>query len=138
MMLLLITLLILIFISVRFYLHTQKPAKENPKERLGIATWTLLHAVVDLSPPDKLTIIKRWITDLSLIYPCTECKEDMQAYITENPIDDSTSATMVKWMFKFHNHVNQKLGKPLMTPSEYVDSPIRVASCPSCFRGRIE
>ena len=78
---------------------------EINKEKLGHATWYLLHEIA--KQPDKNQMaFDAFVQSLSLIYPCKVCrqhfKENLKKY---SLIMDSIS------MCNFHNHVNYQLNK---------------------------
>jgi hypothetical protein len=51
--------------------------------------------------------------------PCPECREHSLAYARTRPPDFSGSHAFQIWSWEFHNSVNARLGKPLMSAEEY-------------------
>lgn len=130
-----IFLVLVLSLIVLIFWRSEQPVLTDPRKKLGNATWTLLHAIADRSSSDGLARIPQWIEDLSEIYPCLECRAHMKQYLRDHPVNNSSGGALIKWMFDFHNSVNEKLGKPKMTPAEYTFSSIRITSCPTCQSG---
>ena len=77
---------------------------EINKEKLGHATWYLMHEI-SKQPPSPY--FKDFITSLSKIYPCKVCRKHFQNNLKQYSLyQDPMSMCM------FHNHVNYQLGKP--------------------------
>lgn len=113
---------------------------------IGRGIWLYLHAIAEnfaLFPTtDYLQKFQNHISSFAWIYPCDSCKNDMSVYIENNPLSQITNrAEAVHWMFTFHNHVNQKIGKSVMTREQYLsrlshfEPPIDLSTtiqCHSC------
>jgi hypothetical protein len=106
----------------------------NTKEIWGPKVWFLIHRLAAFS--DRTDIVGAWkgmLVQLNLILPCELCKKHMKAYISANPIErgfvplgvvgnrnsivkKQTGAEIrdgiIKWTFRFHNHVNTSRGVP--------------------------
>lgn len=87
-------------------------ACEINKEKLGHATWYLLHEIAKQPNSPYFNI---FIESLAELYPCVLCrkhfKENLQQYsLYQTPMS----------MCKFHNHVNYQLGKPEFNCTAYI------------------
>lgn len=51
--------------------------------------------------------------------PCAECRGHSKEYISENPPDLSSSQSLQVWAWRFHNAVNERLGKALLPFAAY-------------------
>lgn len=94
------------------------------KKKLGQSTWFYLHAMADHFPlvPDADTIacMKSHIDGFARFYPCVECRQHMQHYLIDRPVMADSRLQLVRWMFRFHNSVNTRLGKDVMQSDQYV------------------
>lgn len=94
------------------------------KTRLGQSTWFYLHAMADHYPitPDVATValVKDHISGFAAFYPCGECRAHMTQYLIDKPVMADSRLQLVRWMFRFHNSVNTRLGKKVMQSDEYV------------------
>ena len=86
---------------------------ELRRSKWGPGCWAFLHAAaaVAVDPP----AVTELIALLPRVLPCEECRKHSQAYLEANPpgetIVDAASAS--RFVFDFHNEVNQRIGKPL-------------------------
>lgn len=50
-------------------------------------------------------------------YPCAKCRRHASEYIAKHPIEKywNTNKGIFKWSWIFHNDVNERLGKPLVS-----------------------
>lgn len=96
-----------------------EPREDCPldKVRLGISTWGLLHTMAAFysdNPTDtEKRDMKTFFEVLSRLYPCEYCAKDFRSDIKVNPINVNSQKDLALWLCKFHNRVNDKLGKPL-------------------------
>jgi len=85
----------------------------------GPQLWTILHkfgasagtSIKNLSI-DEFREITWLLNHLEMIVPCPECREHIKIYRQETGIP-FTVATVAEWIWKFHNAVNKRLGKPV-------------------------
>lgn len=78
------------------------------------STWQLLHMYAYLNQ-DKKSIINLFHS-LSNALPCKKCSNHMQQYLKRFPIDSSTN--LFKWTVDFHNEVNKRTNKKVITYEE--------------------
>lgn len=86
------------------------------KEEIGTSSWILLHSIVsrfeDKEPSQTEKIeMKRFLELFGKVYPIREHGQNMIQYIKSNPIDVTNRFTLGQWLSKYHNSVNNKLGK---------------------------
>lgn len=83
---------------------------------LGRSTWTFLHTTAAYLPQKLSESQSRHfellVGAVAALYPCRGCAEHMSAYLEANPFDASSKASISQWLCRFHNEVNQMLGKP--------------------------
>ncbi|XP_068158762.1 FAD-linked sulfhydryl oxidase ALR [Drosophila tropicalis] len=92
------------------------------KVRLGISTWGLLHTMAAFysdNPTDReKRDMKTFFEVLSRLYPCEFCAKDFRTDLDVNPINVNSQKDLTLWLCKFHNRVNDKLGKPIFDCSK--------------------
>lgn len=88
----------------------------------GPAMWFSFHTgaahLPDVLSPISAGRIKNFINGIPEIVPCVECSEHARAFIENNRtrIDNIKRGDDVfKFYVDFHNYVNQRLGKPLVS-----------------------
>lgn len=95
----------------------------NNPEYVGPGIWYTMHSMAYYAqnPPDAFRFAQ-WIRWLSITFPCLTCREHFQLYLKNNPIDLSNQEyykgrriSLFKWTWKFHNTVNRRLNKPIVT-----------------------
>jgi hypothetical protein len=92
----------------------------------GNLFWTSLHLLsFDYDPVDK-DRMKAYILSLGAVLPCPSCRDHFAANITQRlPINDPSAISLdqalqskdllTKWLYDFHNLVNEQTGKPANT-----------------------
>lgn len=91
------------------------PESCSDKEELGRGTWKLLHSIAEHIPPTGSNVYKfhAFLDLLAELYPCGECRAHLKQNLAlERPMLDSVS------MCRFHNVINEQLGKPLFDCDE--------------------
>jgi hypothetical protein len=85
---------------------------DQDPEKWGPHTWATIHSFALRS--DTLETIDSFLlflTTLGTLIPCSVCRNDFADYLRSNrPI----SGSAFKWTIDFHNHVNRKIGKPIV------------------------
>jgi hypothetical protein len=94
-----------------------------PKNEWGNQGWNWLHLTAinysqNPSPEDKKIIVDR-ITKFIYRLPCADCQLHAIKYLRENPINVVNSNELQHWAWRFHNFVNFRLNKPLMSFKDY-------------------
>ncbi|KAF9764285.1 FAD-linked sulfhydryl oxidase ERV1 [Nosema granulosis] len=99
-------------------IHTPKLTNMEIRQRLGRATWTLLHTMAAVYPAFPTVQHKKdtlqFIYLISQLYPCGECAGHFQKLLTQHPPQVSSHDEFVGWLCKAHNVVNERLGKPIV------------------------
>lgn len=84
----------------------------------GPGSWLCLHLMALAATDDRRK--QSFLDFLDLLktsYPCHKCRQHMTAYFTAYPVQAhwNEDQGFFRWSVKFHNAVNQRLGKPLIT-----------------------
>ena len=89
----------------------------------GPGLWFGLHTLGAMSktPEQKKSAIE-YIKYLQQNFPCNECKGHFGNYIETHPlervINDNNEESLFLWTFNFHNAVNHRLKKPIVSYDE--------------------
>lgn len=105
------------------YAHRGGRPRGLTKDVWGPKAWAWLHAQAIHYPAnpakgDRLAMFARFWSFIHTL-PCPECRAHAVAYARRYPPDFSGSEAFQTWAWCFHNSVNHRLGKPLMTAEEY-------------------
>jgi len=96
-----------------------------PPEIWGPMFWATMH-ILSLAYPEEPTYsekraAKELFNALAHLLPCPVCrnhyKETLQKLPVETWLDNRKS--LVEWVWMVHNDVNQRLGKPTITQTEF-------------------
>lgn len=92
------------------------------KGEVGRSTWHLLHEIAKHNENNEENSfhLAVFIESLSNIYPCEECRKHMKEYIKSTVEDQQMPEMSELWMCKFHNSVNERLGKALYDCDEFI------------------
>lgn len=85
----------------------------SEKAVVGTRTWLLLHGLADSYDPAARKKTEVFVKGLILNFPCTPCARDAEEYLEDHPLDFTTRRSLQRSLCSLHDHVNQKLGKPL-------------------------
>lgn len=84
---------------------------------IGNAGWTTLHTMAAYYPESATTehqaVARQFLFSFSRLFPCKWCADDFAEYMEKHKPRVETRTEFSQWMCEAHNHVNQKLGKPL-------------------------
>ena len=83
----------------------------------GPATWYLLHSMVlkinDDAKSETITDLKKLIRNITSNLPCPACSAHATSHLSKMKFDSITSVEgLRRFMFHFHNTVNEMLKKP--------------------------
>ena len=83
----------------------------------GPATWYLLHSMVlkinDDTNSETITDLKKLIRNITSNLPCPACSAHATSHLSKMKFDSITSVEgLRRFMFHFHNTVNEMLKKP--------------------------
>ena len=104
-----------------------KHGKKKGPSVWGPMLWYSLHNGAANYPPDKRNIsnqikihMKNWINALPLMIPCADCANHAVEYISRSDLDKAVvdRESLFKYFVDFHNHVNKKLGKRIISLDE--------------------
>ena len=92
----------------------------------GKHAWLFLHTIT-LNYPDEPTLsdkqnYKSFFESLIDILPCPTCREHYEQNIINHPIDLSSRESLIKWLIKIHNLVNEKNGKPILSYEDVINN----------------
>lgn len=96
----------------------------------GSHAWNLLHCIVMTYPkrpnPTRQKEMRDFIHSFGKVLPCRLCRKNFAKYIQEHPVQVGTRIQLRNWIIDLHNSVNKRLGKPILTLEEALESIQRV------------
>lgn len=110
--------------------HSPSQPITSPELRfLSPGIWHAIHETSLKDPSLSAMLIKYY----SLNFFCDHCRGHMNEHIQKNPID-RYRGSLFHWTVDFHNSVNKRLGKKIMTYEEALSIYSREGSegCSSC------
>ena len=94
----------------------------NPKY-IGPGTWNVIHTLAYNATTTKSK--QAFMDHMTIIchqFPCDNCRGHCKQYLKENPMSDYLEVVtegkalgLFTWTWQFHNAVNFRIGKPLMS-----------------------
>ena len=92
----------------------------------GESAWLFLHTIT-LNYPENPTFLDKnnydiFFKSLKNILPCPTCREHYEQNIINHPIDLSSRESLIKWLIKIHNLVNEKNGKPILSYEDVINN----------------
>jgi hypothetical protein len=107
--------------------HRKK--KPNPFARpsvWGSSAWRFLHCI-SMTYPEKPSLQDKqdmafFLYSIGPILPCKLCRPTYKDYVHTHPFQLSSRRALTRWMIDLHNHVNQRLHKPILTQKEAMDA----------------
>jgi FAD-linked sulfhydryl oxidase len=98
----------------------------NPKF-WGSHGWIFLH-VVTMNYPKEPTnedksLYRNFFSSLKRVLPCEKCAHHYEQHIIDDPIEPALDSrdSLVRWLIKIHNKVNEDLGKPQYTYEQVIE-----------------
>lgn len=110
---------------------TPTPSEENMKERLK-EHWAIMHKTAKWANKNGQThVFPSWVKFMIDTLPCGACIPHGQAYYRMNSPERENCSL---WMWKFHNSVNRRLGKPELDWESYDQMYLKEnpAPCTAC------
>ena len=99
----------------------------------GPSGWDFLHSIASTFPehptPQEKQDYEIFFKSLGSVLPCKACRPHYHDYILQHPLTTALTSrkTLVYYLFHFHNHVNRRLGKPILhrssLPQYFTPSP---------------
>lgn len=84
---------------------------------IGNAGWTTIHSFAAYYPDQptekQQSSAKNLIDSFSDLFPCRWCADDLREHVAKNPVRTESRQAFSQWTCEAHNHVNEKLGKPV-------------------------
>jgi hypothetical protein len=120
--------------------HSLAPAARRgpdvPKSEWGPPKWAWLHRTTISYPaaptPGVARATHRRIWAFVSRLPCAVCRDHAIRYLQRHPPDLASTDALQTWAWRFHNAVNARLGKQLVSFDEYrvlyADDILRAAS----------
>jgi hypothetical protein len=98
----------------------------NPKF-WGPHGWIFLHTVTMNYPKEPTnedkTLYRNFFSSLKRVLPCEKCAHHYKQHIVDEPIDPALDSrdSLVRWLIKIHNKVNEDLGYPHYTYEQVIE-----------------
>ena len=89
----------------------------GPKE-WGPSGWMFLQSIASAYPDhptkEEQEDYLRFFSSVGPVLPCKICRPHYHEYLQTHPLQKALTSkdALVSYFFHFHNHVNQRLGKP--------------------------
>jgi hypothetical protein len=105
---------------------------------VGPGLWYSLHSLSAFSKtPEMKSYAIQYIKNLQENFPCGECKIHFGDYIQKHPLENTINGneeSLFMWMFNFHNTVNYRLGKQIVSYEDakkifYTNSEYCMSDC---------
>lgn len=114
----------------------------NLGEELGPGTWHVLHTMTIFAKTVREQEAAADVINKVLrTYPCEVCREHAIQYLDSHPIDNAVGLlygeipAVFTWTWEFHNVVNQRTGKPVMSIDAAVEKYFTGAAvCRNCTK----
>lgn len=93
----------------------------------GPPTWFFLHsmtlALPEEVPKEKQLQLKNLLVALQEVLPCSMCAEHWRQHMEEDPVEPHLAhrSSMVEWMIRMHNKVNELNKKPIQSKEEVLE-----------------
>lgn len=103
---------------------------QNPftPEKTGNGTWWLATLLAFHQTPGFPGVIQ---TMADNFFCPGECKPHFQAYLRQNPVPENPNMWF-PWIVEFHNSVNRRLGKPVVSLQQATEMFSNPTVCSSC------
>ena len=96
-------------------------------ELWGPGAWKFLHSITFNYPKAPTSRDKEYhanfFNSLQNVIPCEKCAYHYYEHIKDDPIEPALESrdTLVRWLIKIHNKVNEDLGKPQYTYEQVIE-----------------
>lgn len=105
--------------------HHSTAASFSALHSLSPGIWYTIHETALKAPSLSSMLIEHY----SLNFFCDHCRQHMVKYIQQHPINHEN---LFAWTVDFHNSVNKRLGKKLMTHEEALAVYSGGGECSAC------
>jgi hypothetical protein len=94
--------------------------KMDIKKYYGPGYWAAMHIEsANAATYEEKVQVANTIVKMISTFPCKKCREHGISYAAQHPlihaVNDCDKMSVFKWVWKFHNNVNKKIGKNQMT-----------------------
>lgn len=105
-------------------LHFESVEKNNTNPKyIGPGTWNVIHTLAyNATTKSSKEAFMKHMSIICKQFPCETCRGHCKEYLKENPMIDYLDVVtegkpvgLFTWTWQFHNAVNFRIGKPLMT-----------------------
>lgn len=97
----------------------------------GSGLWFSIHIMsIHASTAEKYQSVVWFINLLSLTHPCLECRNHMTNYLTTHPLSQVGLKDLFRYTVEFHNAVNKRLNKPLISLEDATNLYSSIANIP--------
>ena len=96
--------------------------RQMAAQSFGPAMWTSIHNIAlayDPTPEKKKDLVE-FMDNLATLFPCQKCSPHIREAIKTMPTDSKLS--VFKWSIDFHNAVNARIGKPVLSYKQAIDA----------------
>lgn len=101
----------------------------------GPGLWFSIHIMaLHANTAEKYQSVVWFINLLALTHPCLECRNHMTNYLNAHPLSQVNIKDLFKYTVEFHNAVNKRLNKPLISLEDATNLYTAIASVP-CSSG---
>ena len=94
------------------------------KDSSGRLGWALLHLSAEKYPHNPTQENREWelrfISTVIHNLTCPMCQQHAKEYVENHHPDLSNRLNLMKWVFDFHNSVNERIGKKVISWGEYM------------------
>lgn len=102
--------------------------------------WNAMH-IATLGYPDipndaDKSAAGSFFESLARLIPCPICRSHYSEFLKSDPPQVESRTTLVYWLYNIHNKVNQRLEKPLISFSQFIDQ-MRNLNAPAASRPSI-
>jgi hypothetical protein len=99
------------FIIKWYALHDGRA--DEMRKKVGNAFWNYQHLLAEWTKPENESQLKAFEVLKKGVeaFPCPHCSEGGQKYLADHPFNADTEP-LTEYVWKFHNAVNEHLGKP--------------------------
>lgn len=92
------------------------------KSEWGPKLWNFIHACSFAFPqnptPEEKKAFTGLLDSLRVLVPCPDCRNHYTTYLDKVPPPVDCGEELQKWLIDFHNNVNARIGKDVVSPSE--------------------
>jgi hypothetical protein len=104
-------------------LHNHEDKDHTDPAYVGPGYWNLIHQTAwNIKTDEDVQLFVELMDKIKTEFPCKTCREHCVQYMNENPMEEYIAIEhegkrigLFVWSWKFHNAVNARIGKPIMS-----------------------